>query len=796
MRRWRRWAAYAVLSLALLGLLLAIVAWRFLHASLPQLDGERHVPGLHAAVNIERDRLGVPTIVGKDRADVAYATGFLHAQDRFFQMDLLRRMAAGELSALFGAVALETDTAHRLHRFRARAQQVVATLPLAERVVLERYVAGVNDGLAALGARPFEYGLLRSEPQPWRMEDTMLVVWAMYFDLQGHELSRKLSRGWLAVHSTPEQLAFLLPTASAWDAPLDADKVNDIRPSIPTQGPNWLGFREAPKHMAEVAGRSSIGSNNWALAGNRSQTGSALVANDMHLDIRLPHIWYRADLQFDDAAGTHRRVTGVTLPGAPLIVVGSNGRVAWGFTNSFGDYLDLISVEQDPMDPFRFKLPGGWEKARQRTETIAVKGAADVPLAISDTSLGPIWEVDGKHYVVHWIAHEAGAVNLGLMAMEQAGSLTDALAIGNRAGIPSQNLVAGDAAGHIGWTIAGPLPQRENDFASSLPFDAAVSKTWTSHRLPDDYPRVIDPPAGQLSTANARQLAGPAYAKLGDGGADIGARAQQIRDDLKRLGKTDERGAYGVVLDDRALFVAPWRDRALKALDPASLEGKPKRAELRRLLSDGWDGHASAASVGYRLARGYMFAVYAQLFAVADADMMLADEHAHVDAANLRWFEVAARLLDERPAGWLPHGMRDWHAVELAAIDQMIDDFERKGTPLAQASWGARNTARIAHPFAGLLPALRPWLGAPPDQLAGDENMPRVAAPSFGPSERMVVSPGHEAQGIFNMPGGQSGHPLSPYFLAGHADWVAGEGRPGTFLPGSAEHRLRLTPGG
>jgi penicillin amidase len=246
------------------------------------------------------------------------------------------------------------------------------------------------------------------------------------------------------------------------------------------------------------------------------------------------------------------------------------------------------------------------------------------------------------------------------------------------------------------------------------------------------------------------------------------------------------------VLDDRALFMAGWRSRALAALDASALSGHPQRAEFRRLLTQSWDGHAGVSSVGYRLARGYMHALYAQLFGGADVAIHQLSESGDVDVASPRWPVVVARLLDEQPPGWLPPGYADWQAVSLAAIDHVIADLSKDGKPLAEASWGAFNTSRIGHPFARLLPALKPWLAAPAEPLPGDNNMPRVQGPAFGPSERMTLTPGHESTGIFNMPGGQSGHPLSPYFLAGHAAWVKAEATP--FLPGPAMHTLTLLP--
>jgi penicillin amidase len=775
---------------AMAALLIAPVAmvWLFLVGSLPKLEGRVVVAGLTEPVVVERDSLGVPTITAKNRADLAYVTGYLHAQDRFFQMDLLRRSAAGELATLFGSKALPIDRFRRLHRFRARAKESLATFSAGERALLDRYVAGVNNGLAALATWPFEYGVLRLRPEPWRAEDSLLVGWAMYFDLQGN-FARKLGRSWLRARTTPEQLAFLLPRSSGWDAPLDAPSIAEPAPPIPEKAPDWYG---QPAHRAADAriGDVSVGSNNWAVAGVRSEHGSAIVADDMHLALQLPATWYRALLEFPDSSGQPRRLVGVTLPGLPALIAGSNGHVAWGFTNSYGDYLDLIELRRDSNDEARFRIGDSWEPIESVDEHIDVNGGPGETLTIYQTKLGPVWQVGGKSYAVHWLAHDPSAVNLGLMVFEQANDLASLLAAANGAGLPAQNIVAGDIEGNIGWTVAGQLPNRRWRYEAGFSYPSTETALgWRGLCAPSDYPRLVNPPDGQLWTANARQIAGPSYERLGDGGADIGARAMQVRDDLTKLGKTDEQGVYGIGLDDRALFLASWRDRALAALTDAAVSGHTGREEFRRLLRDNWTGRASPDSVGYRLAHDYMYELYQELFGGLDERLdQEFDGTATFMRANARWSVVLGRLDDEKPRGWLPRDKPTWQEVDLAAIDRVIANLTKNGASLAKASWGVRNSARIMHPFARNFPMLTPWLAAPADLLSGDANMPRVAGPSFGQSERMVVAPGHEELGIFNMPGGASGHPLSPYFLAGHEAWV--QGLPTKLLPGPSQHTL------
>ncbi|MFC5459209.1 penicillin acylase family protein [Massilia niabensis] len=793
-RRWQAWALRVLAAVAGLALLALLAAWFYLRASLAQLDGRVAAPGLRAPVTIARDEAGVPLIRGQNRLDLAYATGFVHAQERYFQMDLLRRTAAGELAELFGPRALPLDRARRLHRFRARAREALAALSPPERAFVERYVAGVNHGLGQLAAHPFEYLLFGAPPAPWREEDSLLAVWAMYIDLQGNQEPRELARGWLRDHSNRGQLAFLLPEASRWDTPLDGAAAPPPAPLPPT-APAWWGRpRTATVQLAAIDIDHAVGSNNYAIAGSRSTTGAAIVADDMHLGLQLPNIWYRLALGFPGGQGGQRRLVGVTLPGAPpLIIAGSNGKVAWGFTNSYGDYFDLVELGVDAARPGQVRTPGGWERPVEWVETIAVKGAESERLVVRETSVGPIRVVGTQRYALHWVAHAPGAVNLNHLQLEGAASLDAALSIAATNGIPAQNFVAGDAAGNIGWTIAGRLPQRaRGGIETSFPLPAGTP-AWSGLLAPQDYPRIVNPPGGQLSTANSRTLMGPGSALLGDGGFDLGARGSQLAEGLRRLGsRTDVPQAFAVALDDRALFISGWRERALRVLDAAATKGHPRRAELRRLLETSWDGRASVDSRGYRLARNFMWALHDLLFGSANERMAALDPKAAMALANPRWPAVVARLLDEAPPGWLPPGMPDWRAVQLAAIDRVIADLDREGVPLAQASWGARNTAAFAHPIALAVPALGGWLGVPRDPQPGDAHMPRVAGPRFGQSERMTVSPGREEEGLYNMPGGQSGHPLSPFFLRGHAEWV--RGTPVPLLPGPARTTLLLAP--
>ena len=592
----RRRLALALRALAAVVLLAILVlaglgawAWDELQGSLPHMSGRVVLAGLGAAVTVERDALGVPTVRAHDRLDAARALGFLHAQERFFQMDLLRRQPAGELAELFGRVALDSDRRMRSHRFRAVARRTVAALPADQRRLLDAYTAGVNAGLAALATPPWEYVLLRSRPRPWRLEDTVLAVDAMFVTLQDEDGRLDSDRGLLRDVLGPAVEAFLDPPGTSWDAPVVGGALSP--PPIP--GPDVLDLRREPPlahaRLAPVAAepeRFAVGSNSFAIAASRTAHGGALLANDMHLGISVPNTWYRASLEFPDATapGGVRKVTGVTLPGTPAMVVGSNGEVAWGFTNSYGDYTDLVELEPGPPaadGAETYRTPQGPRRFEHVVEEIAVRGAAPERLEVLETIWGPVVDRDhaGHRRAVAWTAQLADAVNLEGLGLETAHDVEQAVAIANRAGIPAQNFVVADSGGRIAWTIMGRIPRRFG-FDGSMPTSwADGSRGWNGWLAPEEAPRILDPPGGRLWTANARVVDGVALAALGDGGYDLGARAQQIRDDLAALEGAAPSDLLAIQLDDRALFLARWQELLLGVLTPQAVAADPRRAE-------------------------------------------------------------------------------------------------------------------------------------------------------------------------------------------------------------------------
>lgn len=775
---WRKWLK--VVGLLLVGALggAVVFVWWQLRGSLPRAQGSVAVAGLSASVTIERDALGVPRIRAANALDAAAALGYLHAQDRYFQMDLQRRRAAGELSELFGTVAVDYDRGNRRYRFRNQAAEVVARTTPEQRATLEAYSQGVAAGLGDLRTPPWEYLALGVEPKAWEPLDTVLVSLGMYLELQGNDHQVEIARSTLDHTLSPELLAFLWPSGTEWDAPLLGEPFGP--PTIPpaeTVDPR----RQIPAaQVTRGPERSPLGSNNMAISGARTASGLPMLAGDMHLGLAVPALWYRIEQRIADSG---RRLVGPSLPGTPQIVAGSNGEIAWAFTNAYGDWSDLVAIEEVEGG---YRTPEGVEAFQVFSEQIAVAGGEPVEETVRWTRWGPIvaTDPDGRPLARKWVALEAEGANLGIQSLLDAGSVAEAIDLAPQLGIPAQNLVVVDRAGSLGWTVLSAIPRR-------VGFDGTRPQSWARGEVGWDgwvgteRPRVIDPVDGRLWTANARTVGAEGLAVLGDGGYDLGARAGQIRDGLGALDQATAADLLGVQLDDRALFLGRWQ-----ALLVALLKEDVGRTEARELVEQ-WGGRAAVDSVGYRVVRAFRSEVETRLYSWLTSPALARDPA--FDWRRIDQREGALwQLVSRQPEHFLPPDASNWTQFLLASFDAAVTELSKDGQELATATWGRRNTTRMRHPLSGALPLGPRWLDFPARALPGDWNMPRVQSPTFGASQRMVITPGREEEGIFHLPGGQSAHPRSAYYQAGLNAWQAGQPTP--LLAGPTVASIVLEP--
>lgn len=787
---------WLVLSLVLL---LAVGAggmtW-YLNGSLAPLDGEQLMPGLNAKVTVDRDAQGIPTISASNRADTAYALGVLHAQERFFQMDLLRRNSAGELSGLVGADAINHDKKIRIHQFRVRAERAAAELRQKEAKLLMAYTRGVNAGLQALTTRPFEYLLLQADPVPWQPADSLLVLFSMYMDLQPIWNQRERSLAVLRDSLPRDWYDFLTPEGGQWDSPVHGERY-EWQAGFPVQPLSQLQMSEHP--VSTQLGQTAwayrdaieVGSNNWSVSGALSASGAAMVANDMHLGLSVPNIWYRASWFLDDG----RRVTGATLPGAPSMVVGSNQSVAWGFTNSNGDYHDSIALKTNG-DGSKYLTEQGWETFRIKKEFVHVKGGETLELAVRTTRWGPVIGEDhrGELLALRWVAHDPEGANLDSLLLENANTIYEAMDFAASAGMPAQNLNVVDHLGNQAWTIMGRLPRRVGFTETGA--SPLATNNWSNGELGWDgylhareYPRIVNPEHGRIWTANARIVSDDLLDTVGRGGYALGARQQQIEEGLFARDQHGESDFLAIALDDRALFLQRWQQLLL-----ASIADHPDLQELKHYVRE-WEERASASSVGYLAVKRFREQVIDAT--VGSVFRQIKTEHASDDVFWPRWVDNYLEypvwaLVEQQPKHHVPAGYNDWPSFITNMASLTLETLTAEGNALSEQTWGKANALTIRHPLSQAVPALSRWLDMPAEPMPGDTYMPRVQSRSGGASERMIVSPGREEHGIFHMATGQSGHFLSPYFDAGHRDWV--EGKASAFLPGETQWRMTLSP--
>ncbi|HTM02338.1 MAG TPA: penicillin acylase family protein [Vicinamibacterales bacterium] len=800
-------------------------------ASLPQLDGRIQLPGLRAAVSVKRDALGIPTIRATSREDLARATGFLHAQDRFFQMDLARRRAAGELAELVGPAALPVDRQTRLHRFRALARKTVGGLADRDRRILAAYTAGVNAGLSQLGAPPFEYLLLRQQPQPWREEDTMLVVLSMFLTLQDSEGTYESTLATMRDVLPAAMVDFLAPVGTEWDTPVQGDALAvppipgpDIynlrarrqgkqpiqlpppRPEVvdlPTPNfpptvatPDTFGSWTGEDHWAlGVDNRNgAIGSNSFAVAGRLTASGSALVANDMHLAVRVPNTWYRATFVWSDPTGKSHLVAGVTLPGHPAMVIGSNEHIAWGFTNTYADFADIVLLDIDRREPDRYRTPHGWKPFEHYDEVIKVAGQADEHLAVTWTIWGPVIDPDhaGRPRALRWVAHSIDQQITTATPLESATTIEEALAEANGLAAPGQNMVVADRSGRVAWSIFGSIPRRSGMTGDTPLSWADGTHGWNGWLDDDEYPRIVAPPGGRIWSANNRVTDESTGRVLGNGNYEVGSRARIIRDRLMASDRFEPRDLLDIQLDTSASFLARWRDLILRTLTASDLSGRADRTEFRDVVRGQWSGQVTADSAAYLLTRLFRERVSERVFGFLLSECYEAD--ATFDYRFIRRREGPIwKAVTEQPLHLLDPAFSDWHELLLTSIDEVIARVRADHPgPLNDRQWGEYNVTRYRHPLSGAAPFLWRWLDMPAQPLPGDLYTPNMHWGINAPSERMVVSPGREIEGLMDMPTGQSGHPLSPFYANSHPAWVAGSMSP--LLGGPAIHSITFAP--
>ncbi|WP_252736112.1 penicillin acylase family protein [Aestuariibacter sp. A3R04] len=756
-------------ALLAISVLLGLTGWVALNASLPTLDATILTSSVKQPATLSRDHQGYSVIHSATLEDAIFALGLAHGQDRFFQMDLLRRSSAGELAAWFGTGALPLDKQARFHQFRKRAGKIYAAMSANDKQLLRLYADGVNRAIGDNWAPPPEYLVTRFRPVPWKPEDSILVAFAMYVDLQQGQIALDLARTGVKEYYGQQMLDFLT-APSPYQAALDGSTfpVGDV--TIPPRPSLTVTSSQPTASNPPLVPSADIGSNNWAVSGSKTKTGAAMLANDMHLGLNVPTIWYRAQLNYVKN-NQDVMVTGVSLPGLPGIVVGTNNHVAWGFTNANLDNVDWIELSDD-------------DATWQESSSIDIANAGTSAYEITMSKYGPVRSLDGKRFALHWVAYEPYAFNLAITTLDDAKTVDEAINVIKKMRLPVQNVVIADKKGSIAWTPGGAVFDR---VTPSFTARKSILVPHNVYRADNALPVIKNPTNGRLWTANARVMSTQAYKKYGDGGYSLGARGYQIKTRLLEKDTFSEQDFYHIQLDNEARFMTPWHTLLVN-----TLKQRPDRFKAQIEALENWQQCACADSVGYTLVAYFRDKVISDL--LSPVLTPLKAKHYQVNTL-LRKAETAVwALLDKRPADWLPRQFNSWDNFLIFAYEQTEQRLFtlQKTRDLSALRWGTVNALTVQHPLANQVPALANLLNMPKTDGFGDSFMPAVQGQEFGASQRLFVQPGHLDSAILTLPGGQSGHFLSPYYRQGFDGYVSG--KPVPLLPGDIKHTLTLLP--
>jgi penicillin amidase len=785
-----------------------------LHDSLPQVDGQLTVSGLSAPVTVARDAHGVPHITAASMEDLVFAQAYITTGDRLWQMDALRRHAAGTLAEILGSALVAHDTMQRTLQIRAAADRALAALPPDQMHWLDVYARGVNASIAAQQEHlPLEFKVLRYKPEPWTPRDSLLVGLAMFQDLTT-TFPEELDREALTAKLSPDLIADLYPVGSWRDHPAGQPAIDLTAPQpeieqVPLdESQSSLQFADrlrdlqhAKATLAETSERYRCegcisGSNGWAVSGAKTASGKPMLSSDMHLSHNVPGIWYMASLE----SGSFH-VSGVTLPGTPFVIVGHNQHIAWGFTNLGADVQDLyVEQTRGTGSSAEFQgTDGTWHPLLHQTEVIHVKGSPDITLDVTETQhggvatpiLSPIYPHERRAVSLRWTIYDPANVTSPFFAINSASDWKSLCAAASLFGGPAQNLQYADDQGHIGYHAIGRVPVRGSMATptqlSPVPTDGRDPLgEWVGYIPFDQMPQSFDPPGGVVATANSRVTPeGYAFPVTLDWAAPYrNERIWKVLQAKSGLAPADMLALQTDVYSDLDKVVA---QRLAYAIDHSNIEathdaGKAKRLRQAADILRIWDGTVQADSAAAAIVDAARTAFWPLILAPKlGVKEDSAAKKKEDDALKLySWGEkmyAEEQIIVDQPARWLPAKYADWNALLTAAVEKGLTD-DHAPAELAKWQYGRVHPVDIEHPIFGQSPAIQRVLGMPigtgVQPQSGDSSTVKQVGRKFGPSERLTVDFGDLDHSTLNVVLGESPNPESPWFMDQWPAWYRG----------------------
>jgi penicillin amidase len=794
-------------------------AYYVAHSALPQLDGQLIAPGLSAPVTVTRDSHGVPTIEAQSLADLFFAQGYVTAQDRLWQMDIMRRYAAGEISEVIGPITVEHDREQRILGLRQVAAKTVASLPDRDRGFVEAYTRGVNALMQShMNHLPLEFRLMGYQPTPWKPEDCILLGARLVQELNHGTFEAALAREKILAKLGPDLTADLFVNSSWRDRPptmqphrfsddldekkkkKDTDDEDDDEEMDSGADSNVArGVPRLPKEWRREPGLVP-GSNDWVVAGSHTVTGKPLLSNDMHLHHQMPNLWYETHLHAGDYD-----VAGVSLPGLPFVIVGHNEHIAWGVTN-VGPTVEDLYVESFN-DQGAYQTPQGWVQPQHRQEVIHVKGKPDVTVDVVTTRHGPIISdlIPGetRKLALRWTLYDSlfdpffdvdSAKNW--QEFRHALSLLDS---------PGQNFVYADIDGHIGYQTTGHVPIRKGSNGTLPVLGNDDAHEWNGYIPFDKLPTVFDPPSGVIATANGR-ITPDGYAYGVSTEWDAPWRTERIYRVLESGKKFAPSDMLSLQTDVYSAFDRLCAEHFVYALDHA--KNTSKRAQQARELMRDWDGRLTTDSAATTMEMRSRQELVRLLLepklgpgpATGKADGYYTGSLEPLNWKTYRWFMSSVWLenvLMKKPSRWLPPKYDNYDSVLAAAVEATVSTPDAPAD-LSTWKWGKVHPIEIDHPVLQKVPGLTRWVEPGLHDQSGGSYTVKQVGRDFGPSERYTADLSNFDQSTLNTVTGQGGNFLSPYYMDQWKAWYEGT----TFtLPFSSKavqaaktHQLVLTP--
>ena len=807
----RRMVLWLLLLVVVLMAALVAYAYFVARSALPQLDGNLQLRGLSAAVKVTRDAHGVPAIEAATLEDLFFAQGYVTAQDRLWQMDIMRRLGGGELSEILGEDTLKIDREQRILGLRAAARKSLQAASPRDRSFFDAYARGVNAFIAGRGSNlPLEFRILQYQPTPWQAEDSIVIANQMVKNLNYYTFGDTLAREQVLARLGPELTADLYVNRSWHDRPptVMREDLNDEVDQHDSNGDDEGDEDDGPDNAvtqnrgleiwAQHRPEAVNGSNDWVVSGAHTVTGRPLLSNDMHLEHQMPNLWYEAHLTAAAKSG-NLDVAGVTLPGMPYVIVGHNQRIAWGFTN-VGPTVTDAYIENFNAEG-AYQTPQGWQQPEHRTEIIHVKGRQDVTVEVKITRHGPvitgIIPGETRQLALRWTLYDG--LHMPFFDVDAAQNWEEFRRAFSQLDAPGQNVVYADVDGNIGYQATGKVPIRAAGDGSLPVSGADDAHEWIGFIPFDKLPNIYNPPSGVIATANAR-ITPDRYPYSISAHWEAAWRTERIYHVLesgRKFGTADMLALENDVQSENDLFAA---ERFVYAIDHAS---KPSaRAKQAAELMRNWDGRMLASSAAPAIAAGSAQELTRLLL---EPRLGRAPEDPKQQETTVSWktYQWQMRtvwlqnVLLHQPKRWLPGKYANYDELLTAAVEAAITG-PAVPQDLTAWHWGGLNAVEIDHPVLGKIPIVRRWSAPGVKKQSGSGYTVKAVTRHHGPSERFTANLADFDQSTLNLVTGQAGNFLSPYYMDQWKGWYEGS----TFqLPFTAKavaasgvHRLVLEP--